>query len=379
MTPTIQTQIELLQDTKDELRIAIMEKGVTVSSNDYFGSYPTKISQISMTPGDKDNLFKSLIDRSITTFNVPDGTEILRPYLFRGCVNMTSLTLPNSLKIIYDSALHGLHSVTNLEVPDSVTRIEGCSGYPNTTTSLTTLTLGSGLTYIGNNAFRNNTNLTSITINAETPPVLGSNNNAFDNTNNCPIYVPGASVDAYKTAWSTYASRIQAIQQPQYFVRVNSYSDFVLDTPILIVNENNDTALDCSQILNTTNATTGLNSLTNRAKSITIDANGKILADQTTLSYAGKIGATGAGFCLYYETNNTKHYIGITTRYGYDTTTAPLYTEYIYGGTDEGVSFMIVYGSYNYFISNNSKFAVKSPDDTNWNNYTPGMAIYILQ
>jgi hypothetical protein len=38
-------------------------------------------------------------------------------------------------------------------------------------------------------------------------------NNAFYNTNNCPIYVPSASVNAYKSAsgWSTYASRIQAI------------------------------------------------------------------------------------------------------------------------------------------------------------------------
>jgi len=36
----------------------------------------------------------------------------------------------------------------------------------------------------------------------------------FYDTNNCPIYVPAASVDAYKSAsgWSAYASRIQAIQ-----------------------------------------------------------------------------------------------------------------------------------------------------------------------
>lgn len=35
----------------------------------------------------------------------------------------------------------------------------------------------------------------------------------FIDTNNCPIYVPEASVDDYKTAewWSDYADRIQAI------------------------------------------------------------------------------------------------------------------------------------------------------------------------
>ena len=211
MIPTIQTEIELLQNTKDELRTAIMEKGVSVSSNDLFSTYPTRISQISMTPGDKDDLFKSLIDRSITSLVVPDGTEILRPHVFSGCLNITSLTLPNSLKIIYNGALTGLHGITTLVIPDSVKRIESSSSYPVTTTSLTSLTLGSGLEYIGNTTFYNRTNLTSITCLAETPPTLNTNTNAFDNTNNCPIYVPENSVEAYKAAWSKYASRIQAI------------------------------------------------------------------------------------------------------------------------------------------------------------------------
>ena len=49
-------------------------------------------------------------------------------------------------------------------------------------------------------------NLTSVTIEAETPPSLGSD--AFSNTKNCPIYVPCSSVDVYKNRWSDYASRI---------------------------------------------------------------------------------------------------------------------------------------------------------------------------
>ena len=34
----------------------------------------------------------------------------------------------------------------------------------------------------------------------------------FNNTNDCPIYVPAGSVEAYKVAqyWSDYADRIQA-------------------------------------------------------------------------------------------------------------------------------------------------------------------------
>lgn len=218
MIPTIQTEIELLQNTKDELRTAIMEKGVTVS-NDLFSTYPTRISQISTTPGDKDDLFKSLIDRSITSLVVPDGTEILRPQAFEGCENITSIILPNSLQTICNGALTGLQGITTLVIPDSVTTIEGSSSF-HQTSSLTTLTIGTGITSIGNMVFYGNPNLTSITIKATTPPVLGSNNNAFDNTNDCPIYVPAASVDYYKQAngWSKYASRIQAIPVPSKMI-----------------------------------------------------------------------------------------------------------------------------------------------------------------
>lgn len=75
--------------------------------------------------------------------------------------------------------------------------------------AMTTCTIGSGVTSIGNTVFYNCTSLTSVTCLAITPPTLGSS--VFVNTNNCPIYVPAESVNAYKSAWSDYASRIQAI------------------------------------------------------------------------------------------------------------------------------------------------------------------------
>jgi hypothetical protein len=77
--------------------------------------------------------------------------------------------------------------------------------------SATNLSIGSGVTSIGDGAFRNCSGLTSATITAVNPPTLGTN--TFTSTNNCPIYVPSGSVDAYKAAsgWSDYTSRIQAI------------------------------------------------------------------------------------------------------------------------------------------------------------------------
>lgn len=77
------------------------------------------------------------------------------------------------------------------------------------------LTLGSEVAYIGSAAFWRSIHLQSITCLATTPPVLRYSadrpEGAFADTNNCPIYVPAASVSAYQAAWPVYASRIQAI------------------------------------------------------------------------------------------------------------------------------------------------------------------------
>ena len=73
--------------------------------------------------------------------------------------------------------------------------------------------IGNGVTSIVSNAFSGCSSLTSLTILATTPPTLGFD--AFNSTNDCPIYVPAASVEAYKNAsnWIEYADRIFAITE----------------------------------------------------------------------------------------------------------------------------------------------------------------------
>ena len=118
---------------------------------------------------------------------------------------------------VINVSFYGINEITEVVVGDDITEIASLNsnGVFYQCTGLTSATIGSGITKIGENAFGVCRNLTSVTINATYPPVL-EGGNAFTNTNNCPIYVPSGSVDEYmsstSTGWSVYASRIQAIQ-----------------------------------------------------------------------------------------------------------------------------------------------------------------------
>lgn len=66
------------------------------------------------------------------------------------------------------------------------------------------------VTNIGAIAFSGCTSLEKVTIYSTVPPNIDS---FVFGSSTCPIYVPAASVAAYKAAsrWSTYKSRIQPI------------------------------------------------------------------------------------------------------------------------------------------------------------------------
>ena len=146
----------------------------------------------------------------LTSVTIPNSVTSIGGSAFRGCSGLTSVTIGNSVTSIGSNAFSGCEGLTSVTIPNSVTSIgsnafESCSG-------LTSVTIPNSVTSIGGSAFLGCSGLTSVTIQATTPPTLNSTN-AFDNTNNCPIYVPAESVDAYKTAtnWSSLASRIQSI------------------------------------------------------------------------------------------------------------------------------------------------------------------------
>ncbi len=127
---------------------------------------------------------------------------------FAYAYSLENINIPNSVTTIGDGAFFQCYSLTSIDIPDSVTSI----GYGSFSecTILTSVTIPSGVTSIGEAGFADCHSLTSFTCNATVPPTIGIN--AFYATNECPIYVPAESVSAYQSAWSTYSSRIQAIQ-----------------------------------------------------------------------------------------------------------------------------------------------------------------------
>ena len=144
----------------------------------------------------------------LTEITFGDDVTYIGDYAFLRCKGLSSFTIPQSVSGIGYAAFEGT-SLSSITIPDNVKTIgDEAFGYLST---LQTVEIGSGITNIGRNAFNNSSGLTSITFNATTPPTLWSG--AFSNTNNCPIYVPYESVNAYKnaTGWSNYASRIQSI------------------------------------------------------------------------------------------------------------------------------------------------------------------------
>lgn len=147
----------------------------------------------------------------LTSFEIPNSVTTIGEYAFRGCLGLTAITIPDSVTSIGDGTFSNCTGLTSFEIPYSVTSIgnsafSGCSG-------LTNITIPNSATSIGQSAFWYCTGLTSITSLNTTPPTLGTDV-FFNVPATCTIYVPAASVNAYKAAsgWSDRAAYIQPIQ-----------------------------------------------------------------------------------------------------------------------------------------------------------------------
>ena len=156
---------------------------------------------------------------SLRSVSLPESVTVIGSAAFAGCNELVSISIPERVTSIKSYTFQGCSKLASISIPDGVTSV-GLVAFQNCT-SLQSIDLPQTVNQIGYSAFSGCTSLSSITIKAETIPTGGQN--MFSNTNNCPIYVPAESVEAYKSAqyWSSYADRIQQ-EQPSNVIYYTS-------------------------------------------------------------------------------------------------------------------------------------------------------------
>lgn len=150
---------------------------------------------------------------SLTSVTIPNSVTSIGSWAFDNCSGLTSVTLPTGLTSIEENTFSDTR-LTGITIPNTVTNIGAWAfGYCK---RINSITIPQNVTSIGDHVFYACSNLTSLTVNATTPPTLGEKAFYKNNTSTIDsiiIYVPSQSVNAYKSAngWSEYADRIQAI------------------------------------------------------------------------------------------------------------------------------------------------------------------------
>ena len=145
---------------------------------------------------------------SLTSLTIPDSVISIGSYAFQSCYSLASLIIPDNVTSIEEHAFYNCYSLTNLTIPDNITSI-GRYAFAYCY-SLTSLTIPDSVTSIGGDAFTKCYGMAEYHLKPTTPPTL-SEQYAFTVQDDCIIYVPQGSLEAYQTAtnWATYASRMQ--------------------------------------------------------------------------------------------------------------------------------------------------------------------------
>ena len=166
------------------------------------------------------NLEKVYITDVSAWFNIAFGSGTSNPIrntnakLWLNGEELTEITIPSDISILRFAAFYGCDWLTDIVIPDSISAIggrafQGCS-------SLINVTIGNNVATIAYNAFYGCSSLKSVYCKPTTPPTAhrGASSGAWvvfnNNAKGRLIYVPRASVDAYKAAdgWSDYADSI---------------------------------------------------------------------------------------------------------------------------------------------------------------------------
>lgn len=125
------------------------------------------------------------------------------------CNMLQNVEIGRGVTNIWNNAFYNCYSLASVTIPDSVVYLGGYlfSGCY----SLASVTIPDSVTSIDRYAFQSCYGMKEYHLLPATPPTL-SNTNAFNNIpDDCIIYVPAGSLEAYQTAtnWSAYADQMQ--------------------------------------------------------------------------------------------------------------------------------------------------------------------------
>lgn len=193
----------------------------------------------------------------ITSITVPSTVQTFGDYVFAHCRKLTTATIQPQFTKLYGT-FSECSRLTNVTIPNTVTnngylfnsceKLNYMPSMPNATqlmervfydTGLVNAVIPNNFTYLAWHSFRYCDNLLTIVIPSSvttisitaitrdrslnwiefqgaTPPTIIADSSSvalFSDTNDCPIYVPDAAVNDYKTAtgWTDVASRIVGV------------------------------------------------------------------------------------------------------------------------------------------------------------------------
>lgn len=162
---------------------------------------------------------------SLSSVTIPSNITTIEHSAFKN-IGISAVTIPSSVTSLGNFAFEGCEKLESVNVPSSITSIGQGTFYD--CIKLMDITLPATTTSIGDDAFylveyeqgdprQDDVRIAitgrTVTILASTPPTIGTGVFAYDGNESCtyPIYVPAESLQAYRTAWNAYASRIQPI------------------------------------------------------------------------------------------------------------------------------------------------------------------------
>lgn len=135
---------------------------------------------------------------SLQSVTIPDSVTSFGESVFYDCYSLKNVTISDSVTSIEYGVFLDCNSMQSVTIPDNVTSI-GEYAF-QTCSSMTSIVIPESVISIGNYAFLRCFGLGFIRFESATPPTVSGSNTWEYIPTDCKIYVPSASLEAYKSA-----------------------------------------------------------------------------------------------------------------------------------------------------------------------------------